>query len=237
MALQTLRELQSISRETLTDQAFLESFIPRLGLHPSGGAGTAEYEWPASLAVRSGKGLKIWQYPHQFSKYLAFISAFEISSYLEIGVAYGGTFVLTLEYLSRLKPGLRACCVDVRAPSILFEVYSESRNFTYVTAKSEDLFDHINPDSLFDLVFIDGDHSRQGVINDFLMVKDRASLIAFHDIVNFKTPGTVDAWAEIKQDFGDSFSFHEFVDQYPELIGHEHTNTLLGIGLAVKKDR
>jgi hypothetical protein len=234
-ALQTLRQIQGIPRETLVNQAFLESFIPRLGLHPSGGKGTAEYEWPASLADRTGKGLQVWQYPHQFSKYLAFVSAFKISSYLEIGVAYGGTFVLTVEYLSRLNSGLRACCVDVRAPSLLFDVYSESKNFTYVEAKSTDLFSHISSESHFDLVFIDGDHSRQGVINDFLLVKDRSSLIGFHDIVNFKTPGTVDAWAEIKRDFGDSFSFYEFVDQYPELLGHDHEKTLLGIGVAVKK--
>lgn len=197
--------------------------------------GTDEYEWPPSLAVHTGKGLQVWQYPNQFSKYLAFLSAYKINSYLEIGVAYGGTFVLTLEYLSRLNTDLVACCVDVRNPSALFDVYSDFRSFTYVVAKSSDLFDHVDRDSRFDLVFIDGDHSRNGVVNDFLMVKDRASIIGFHDIVNFKTPGTIAAWRDIKKDFADSFDFFEFVDQYPALAGGGEGKSLLGIGVAVKK--
>jgi hypothetical protein len=111
-------------RENLVDPSFLEGWIPGLGLHPSSGEGTDEYEWPPALHGQVGKGRQIWQYPNQFSKYLAFLSAYKISSYLEIGVAYVGTFVLTVEYLSRLKPGLQACCIDVRPRSLLLEAYS-----------------------------------------------------------------------------------------------------------------
>ena len=31
-------------------------------------------------------------------------------------------------------------------------------------------------------------------MSDFLLVKDKARLIAFHDIVNFKTTGAIEAW-------------------------------------------
>lgn len=234
-SLNIIQKFQDLPVETLTDQRFLEDFIPRLGLHPSGGFGTDEYEWPPSLTAYTGKGLQIWQYPNQFSKYLAFLSAYKINSYLEIGVAYGGTFVLTLEYLGRLNTDCLACCVDVRSPSALFDVYSGLRRFTYVVSKSCDLFNHVDSGSRFDLVFIDGDHSKDGVINDFALVKDRASIIGFHDIVNFKTPGTIAAWLDIKSRFGDSFDFFEFVDQYPGLCGDGEGKSLLGIGVAVKK--
>lgn len=91
-ALKRIEELQTLPRSTLVNQSFLEGFIPSLGLHPSQGLGTEEYEWPEFLSPCTGKGLQIWQYPTQFSKYLAFLSGFEIKSYLEIGVAYGGDF-------------------------------------------------------------------------------------------------------------------------------------------------
>lgn len=235
-ALAKLKAFKTIRRCDLVNPMFLEEWIPGFGLHPSSGSGSDEYEWPWVLRGQTGKGLRIWQYPNQFSQYLVFVSSFKIETYLEVGVAYGGTFVFTLEYLDRLNPGLQACCIDVRNPSLLLEAYSRLKEFTYISAKSADLAEFIDCDTRFDLAFIDGDHSRQGVINDFLMLKDRASIIGFHDIVNFKTPGAIEAWAEIKRDFADLFEFHEFVDQYADVGGRDHNRSMFGIGVAVSKN-
>lgn len=73
------------------------------------------------------------------------------------------------------------------------------------------------------------------MLNDFFLVKDRARVIGFHDIANFKTPGTIAAWHEIRQCFGDGFDFYEFLDQYPELRGHSGARDFFGIGLAVSR--
>jgi cephalosporin hydroxylase len=234
-ALKNLDRLSQCSKKDLANAQIVEALIKQAGLHKSIGVGE-EYEWPAELDAYTDKGLKIWQYPSQFSKYLAFLSHYQIRSYLEIGVAYGGTFVFTVSFLDRFSPGLRATCIDVRDPSPLIKRFSESRSFQYVTDKSSELFRHVDANTNFDLVLVDGDHSKQGAMSDFELVRDKAKIIAFHDIVNFKTPGAVEAWLDLKENHSDAFECYEFIDQYDELIQKNHGKSLLGIGVAVRKD-
>lgn len=233
-ALRFIDGLQEIRPKQLQDAETIEALIKKAGLHKSGGEGE-EYEWPSELDPFTDRGLKIWQYPTQFSKYLAFLSQFQINSYLEIGVAYGGTFVFTTEYLRRFNPNLNAYCIDVRVPSLLLELFAKKRRFAYITAKSSELYAHVDSDTRFDLVLVDGDHSRDGAMKDFFLVKDHAKIIAFHDIVNFKTPGAIDAWQELKADYANKFDCYEFTDQYDELMARQPGRKLLGIGVAVKK--
>ena len=72
-------------------------------------------------------------------------------------------------------------------------------------------------------------------MSDFFLVKAKARLIAFHDIVNFKTLGAIEAWNELKENYGDEFEFFEFIDQYDELLAKQPNRKLFGIGVAVKK--
>ncbi|MFN9057798.1 MAG: class I SAM-dependent methyltransferase [Cyanobacteriota bacterium] len=233
-ALKSLHMLEAAGRDRLKNPQILEEFIQKAGLHKSGGVGE-EYEWPKQLDPFTDRGLKIWQYPIQFSKYLVFLSQFSIRSYLEIGVAYGGTFVFTTEYLSKFNPSVNATCIDVRVPSLLLQLFAKQTSFQYITAKSCELFQHVKPETSFDLVLVDGDHSRNGAMNDFFLVKDKANIIAFHDIVNFKTPGAIEAWEELKTNYSDEFDTFEFTDQYPEPLHKDPGRKLLGIGVAVKK--
>lgn len=237
-ALKNVERMKTIPLEKLKNVHFLHDFIISAGLHASGGDGrhdSEEYEWPRTLDAFVGKGLQIWQYPTQFSKYLVFLSQFQIKSHLEIGVAYGGTFVFSAEYLNRLDPSLTSYCIDVVSPSLLVDHYARKRTFTYITAKSSDLFVHIDPQTSFDLVFVDGDHSKEGVLRDFDLIKDRANIIAFHDIVNFKTVGAIEAWDWVKTKFATDYDFFEFIDQYPEIISKQPGKRIFGIGVAVKK--
>lgn len=233
-ALKSIDGLQEIQPKQLQDAQTVEGLIKRAGLHKSGGEGE-EYEWPKELVSFTDKGLKIWQYPTQFSKYLTFLTQFEIDSYLEIGVAYWGTFVFTTEYLRRFRPGLKSYCIDVRVPSLLLNLFAQKRKFEYITAKSSELYSHLSPDTAFDLVLVDGDHSKEGAMKDFYLVKDNAKIIAFHDIVNFKTPGAIDAWQELKREYATEYDCYEFIDQYDELMAKQPDRKLLGIGVAVKK--
>ena len=237
-ALKSIDRMKDIPLSKLRDVDYLESFIISSGLHASGGDGnydSIEYEWPRSLDAFVGKGLQIWQYPIQFSKYLVFLSQFHIQSHLEIGVAYGGAFVFSAEYLKRFNPSLTSYCIDVVSPSLLVECYSRKRDFSYLTSKSSDLYERIDPQTNFDLVFIDGDHSREGVMRDFELVKDKADIIAFHDIVNFKTFGAIEAWDDVKNNYGNVYDFFEFTDQYSEILNKQPGNRLFGIGVAVRK--
>lgn len=80
-----------------------------------------------------------------------------------------------------------------------------------------------------DILFIDGDHSYNGVKKDFEMysplVKDNG-IIAFHDIVENTTPKDSNVnrfWNEIKN----NYEYIEFVDDYNQID--------CGIGILIKK--
>src|SRR5438552_14457625 len=77
----------------------LEKLLLDLGLNDEG-----MDEFPSVLHPFCGLGLRIWQYPSQFSKYLVQLSGLQVRSYLEIGVRHGGSFVATVELLNRFFP-------------------------------------------------------------------------------------------------------------------------------------
>src|SRR2546430_1320768 len=68
------------SSEYLSRTENLETLLLELGLNDEG-----LNEFPSSLHPFCGHGLRIWQYPSQFSKYLAHVSTLGVRSYLEIG--------------------------------------------------------------------------------------------------------------------------------------------------------
>jgi hypothetical protein len=54
-----------------------------------------------------------------------------------IGCRFGGTFVLTVEYLARFNPGFRdAIAVDLVDKSKLLEEYDRYRRFEYLQCNS-----------------------------------------------------------------------------------------------------
>ena len=110
-----LRFIRNAKREELADAQWLEAMLPRLGLN-------AEWlhQFPSFLYPHTGKGLRHWQYPNQFSRYLAHMAQYNIETYLEIGVRHGGTFVITVEYLNKFHPVQKAVGVDIRpCPGLL----------------------------------------------------------------------------------------------------------------------
>ena len=87
--------------------------------------------------------------------------------------------------------------------------------------------------NIFDLIFIDGDHSYEGVKNDYEISKNNGRIFVFHDIINMVCPGVTRFWNELKNDSSDIYNFFEFTEQYNDVW--ENTNkTYLGIGVAIK---
>ena len=104
---------------------FIEAeLLPKLGLNDE-----MQHEHPRSLRDCLGRGLgwRIWQYPNQFSKYLVSLSKAKVSSYIEIGCRFGGTFVLTVEYLRRFNPDFQdaMAVVDLVEESKLLQEYGQ----------------------------------------------------------------------------------------------------------------
>jgi hypothetical protein len=226
--LERVQLIREASLEELSEPSYLEAdLLPKLGPH-----GGLTPDLPASLHRHTGQGLRYCQYPNQFSKYLVALSNHRIESYLEIGVRHGGTFVITVEYLSRFHPLKEAVAVDiVRIPGL--RPYRKMRpGVTLMRADSqgEAFQTFVRDHDPFDLVLIDGDHSEEACRRDFETVRDRARIVVFHDIVPPTVPGVVHVWREVMATYADRYDFLEFTDQYSESEGG-----MGGIGVALSR--
>jgi cephalosporin hydroxylase len=208
----------------LKDAKYLEDLIPQIGFNRE-----MLNEQP-EIVRNNGGGLLIWQYPNQFSKYLVLLSTLSINSYIEIGCRWGGTFILTMEYLKKFNSPVRGVAVDIIDSPV--SLYTDGK-FMKMDSGSNEFANYMDSNS-FDLIFIDGDHSYEGVSNDYNISKNSGNYFVFHDIVNDACPGVVRFWNELKQTETDC-DFYEFVDQYQEVFDRTGGKKYLGIGVMIKK--
>lgn len=192
-------------------------------------------EIPKKFEPYMGWGIKFWQYPNQLSKLLCFLRGKKIDSYFEMGVRWGGTFIIMNEFLMKFNPLLESHALDIIPPSEILHIYqTEFRDlhFWYHEMETQNPFffqrieggENLIPNKKIDLVFIDACHSYQCIKKDyFTSLMLGAKYIIFHDIVNCKTRGSQIAWQEIKKLHK---NYYEFVDQYDEMDGK-----YLGIGV------
>ncbi|MCP1851418.1 MULTISPECIES: class I SAM-dependent methyltransferase [Bradyrhizobium] len=214
-----------------TDVDFLErEFIPALGLNDE-----LLHEQPPELAPNFGKGLHLWQYPNQLAPYLAWLArnSSGVSSYMEIGCRWGGMFVLVTEWLRNSGADLKTViALDPIAPTPFISTYFD---LLQQQAAIEPIYiqdfstsplvgahvDRLKPD----FVFIDGDHSLRGALQDHLLVRSHARIIVHHDIHSQACPDTTLLWKALKQFEAPSFDTFEFTSQYLSING-----SFLGIG-------
>jgi cephalosporin hydroxylase len=217
--------VQLIKSHNDTSIESLHSLILQLGLNDQD-----LQEQPLELSEYFGKGLKMWQYPNQLSKFGNYIANLNIKSYLEIGCRFGGTFIFIAEILAKKNEDIRLYACDMIPMSDILSKYSRIRKLHYLkmssTSKEFKSFVGSCPP---EFVFIDGDHSYAGVKNDFDLCDSlETKYIVLHDIDNDVCPGVKEAWNEIKKD--NRFETLEFCDQYESVLGN-----FLGIGLAIRK--
>ncbi|TWC05029.1 hypothetical protein FBZ93_10339 [Bradyrhizobium macuxiense] len=227
-AIDTIAALTPAQR---VDVDFLEQeFIPALGLNDE-----LLHEQPPELAPSFGKGLHLWQYPNQLAPYLAWLArnAAGITSYMEIGCRWGGMFILVAEWLRTSGADLkRVIALDPIAPTpfiaTYFDLLQEQARIEpiYMQAFSTSPLVAAHVDRLKpDFVFIDGDHSLRGAMQDHLLVRAHASIIVHHDIHSQACPDTTWLWKALREFEAPSFDAFEFTSQYPSVNG-----AFLGIG-------
>jgi len=224
MSIELVRErLGTLSTESLCRAEMWDELLQEFGFNDEN-----PEELPKLMLNRPGWGFRIWQYPSQFSPYMAWLAskASTVRSYLEIGTRYGGTFVVHVETLRRINPEfVRAVAVDlIDQPPLLtgFEYRQEDTRSASFKAWVGDQF--------FDVVFVDGDHSYEGVKDDAEATVDRCNIQVFHDVSSDACPGVKQYWVEHRKKYMHTHDFFEFVDQYESVNG-----SFLGIGVAVRK--
>lgn len=205
--------LRTAPIENLRSAAWLEyEALPALGLNVEG-------RFPRHLKAYQGRGAQSWQWPNQFAKYLAFLSEREVSSYLELGLFNGGTFIITIEYLSRFASDFQALGVDVEVrPPVRTYLESAHSNVQVLNARTDDpIVCRAVAQRLWDLALIDAGHAEQECWADYQMVRDYTRLAAFHDISNDFFTGVAQVWERIASCMPRRW-IAEFTEQYPELL-------------------
>jgi predicted O-methyltransferase YrrM len=95
------------------------------------------------------------------------------TKYLELGVRCGKNFCSISQFCEK------AIGVDV-----VFHNFPLKENMEFFEGFTDDYFSKLSSDEMFDMVFIDADHSHEQSLKDFLNVKDRViedGFIFFHD--------------------------------------------------------
>jgi hypothetical protein len=223
--------IAGLSPAQRTDVAFLErEFIPALGLNDE-----ELHEQPPELSASFGRGLHLWQYPNQLAPYLAWLAdnCAGITSYMEIGCRWGGMFILIAEWIRNSGADLKTViALDPIDPTPFITTYfgllGERTRIAplYLQGYSSTPAAGMHVERLKpDFVFIDGDHSLRGALQDHLLVRPHARIIVHHDIHSRACPDTTLLWTALKEMEAPKFDMFEFTGQYASVNG-----SYLGIG-------
>lgn len=139
----------------------------------------------------------------------------QVSSYLEIGSRWGGSF---WRVMTAMPPGSRGVAVDVASNSDLLACMDELRTRGYAVhfllgdSTSTPIISSASLNAPYDLCLIDGNHTEPYISKDWINYGPMARIVAFHDI-NYSRPyldvrpgakWSIDVpklWKRIKQDY------------------------------------
>jgi hypothetical protein len=129
----------------------------------------------------------------------------------------------------------KSVAIDIiDSPVVNYCISNNETQFIKINSQSEEFKNYMN-NNYFDLIFIDGDHSYDGVKNDYQNSKNSGKIFVFHDIINDVCPGVVQFWNELKNNENDTYDFFEFTEQYED-VWNDTQQHFLGIGVAIKKN-
>jgi hypothetical protein len=170
----------------------------------------------------------IWQTPCQLAGFLIAISGKKIHTYLDIGTLTGWTTTIVAAYLKRFglqhMDTLDVVCDCLPQAQYLWKEFDLPIN--YIVDVSGVFNGQLRQS--YDFIFIDGNHEYEFVKRDFMTYRNKAKMLALHDINDYFCTGVVALWKEIQTEYKFEYNFYEFID-------HPNGFKLMGIGFIEQK--
>jgi len=133
------------------------------------------------------------------------------STILEIGTSNGGTLYIWARYIKSCR---RIISIDLpegypHTKIKFLKLFDKAKEFHFVrgnshSQKTVDIFTQVLGQDKIDLLYIDGDHSYDGIKQDFKNYGQfvaRGGIIAFHDIMPHRNYGVDQFWNEVKHQY------------------------------------
>ncbi len=167
---------------------------------------------PDYFHAKKTGGLKLQQVPEEYAQLLLLLKEKQPKTYLELGIGNGGSFATAcffmqeslsmadaVDCLAYRNMGIGQCEEEIM--SFITPLVSKGYDVKFHNATTDNYFKRKIDAYGFDIIFIDADHSYEGVKKDFVNAQKHINdggLIIFHDIASQACPGIMKIWSEIK---------------------------------------